>query len=211
MFTRASDMYGGGETPEVQIQKAKDLVSSLEFDVEKYTTLLECAKQRRIEMIRSNVNYYIFKPYLRQAYEWINIIKPKLKRKPRKKSNAECMYDMLLDLIKRFVYKDLEDVTIGDIYQHGLGEAYQYSIEFYVPYKRSEGMKRHFVFNIPVLERLNDEYYQYVSEGRLQLCEYVSESTMEEFFSTYDENELYDALIKRLSESHSDSEEAKNE
>lgn len=211
MFNQMSDMYGGGETPEVQIQKAKDLVSSLEYDVEKYTTLLECAKRRRIEMIKSNVNYYMFQPYLRQAWEWINIDKPKLKRKPRKKPNGECIYDMLLDQIKKYVYKDLKGVTIGELYEHGAGAAYQYSIEFFIPHKRSEGMKRRFVLNIPVIERLNEKYYQFTSEGRLQLGEYTSQSTCEVFFSTYDENELYDALVKRLSETYYNSEEAKNE
>lgn len=211
MFNRSCDMFGGGETPEVQIQKAKDLVSSLENDVEKYTILLECAKQRRIEMIRSNVNYYMFKPYLRQAWEWANIDKPKLKRKPRKKSNAECMYDMLLDLIKKYVYKDLEGVTIGEIYEYGYGVAYQYGIEFFIPHKKSEGMKRRFVLNIPVIECLNEENYQITSEGRLQLGEYTSQSTCEVFFSTYDENTLYDVLIKRLSETHYNNEEVKNE
>lgn len=211
MFNQMSDMYGGGETPEVQIQKAKNLVSSLEYDVEKYTTLLECAKRRRIEMIKSNVNYYMFQPYLRQAWEWINIDKPKLKRKPRKKSNGECLYDMLLDQIKRFVYKDLKGVTIGEIYEYGVGAAYQYAIEFFIHHKRSEGMKRRFVLNIPVLERLDEECYQITSEGRLQLGEYTSQSACEVFFSTYDENELYDALVKRLSETYYNSEEAKNE
>jgi hypothetical protein len=209
MFNRLGDMYGGGETPEVQIQKAKDLVSSLEYDVEKYTTLLECAKQRRIEMIKSNVNYYMFQPYLRQAWEWINIDKPKLKRKPRKKPNEECVYDMLLDQIKKFVYKDLKGVTIGEIYECGFGAAYQYSIEFFIPNKKSKGMKRRFVFSIPVIERLNESCYQFTSEGRLQLGEYTSQSACEVFFSTYDENELYDALVKRLSETYYNTEEAK--
>lgn len=211
MFNRMGDMYGGGETPEVQVQKAKDLVSSLEYDVEKYTTLLECAKQRRIEMIKSNVNYYMFQPYLRQAWEWVNIDKPKLKRKPRKKPSEECVYDMLLDQIKKFVYKDFKGVTIGEIYECGLGAAYQYSIEFFIPNKKSKEMKRRFVFNIPVIERLNENNYQFTSEGRLQLGEYTSQSACEVFFSTYDENELYDALVKRLSETYYNTEEAKHE
>lgn len=185
-------------SPEVQIQKAQNLVSSLEYDVEKYTTLLECAKRRRIEIIKSNVNYFMFQPYLRFSWEWLNIIKPKLlEQKSRKKPNEANMYKLLLDQIKRFVYKDIKNVTIENIYEHGIGAPYQYSIDFFISYTRKN--KRHFVFYIPVIERLNEENYTYVSEGKLQLGEYISESYIEIFFSTYDENELYNALVKRLS------------
>lgn len=112
-------LYNIETSPEVQIQKAKDLVSSLEYDVEKYTTLLECAKRRRIEIIKSNVNYSIFQPYLRFAWEWLNVVKPKLleqKSRSRKKPNEAIMYKLLLDQIKRFVYKDIKNVTIENIY-----------------------------------------------------------------------------------------------
>lgn len=199
MFNQVTDMYNVGIPSEVQIQKAKDLVSSLEYDIEKYTTLLECAKQRRIEIIKSNVNYHMFNLYLRKAWEWLNITKPKLKRKPRKKTNDEYMYDALIDQLKRYVYKDIEGITTGDIYECGLGIAYQYTIDFYVSYNKSKRkIKRHFVLNIPVIEQLNEKCYHIVSEGKLQLGEYVSESGCEIFFSTYDENELYNALVKRL-------------
>lgn len=192
-------LYNNIETSsEVQIQKAKDLVSSLEYDVEKYTTLLECAKRRRIEIIKSNVNYLMFQPYLHSACEWINIIKPKLiEQRSKKKPNEAIMYKLLLDQIKRFVYKDIKNVTIENIYEHGLGKPYQYSIEFFISHTRKH--KRHFVFYIPVIECLNEENYKYVSEGKLQLGEYISESYIEIFFSTYDEHELYNALVKRLS------------
>ena len=53
-------LYNIETSSEVQIQKAQNLVSSLEYDIEKYTTLLECAKRRRIEIIKSNVNYSMF-------------------------------------------------------------------------------------------------------------------------------------------------------
>lgn len=192
-------LYNIEMSPEVQIQKANDLVSSLEYDVEKYTTLLECAKRRRIEVIKSNVNYFMFQPYLRFAWEWLNIVKPKLlEQNSEKKPNESIMYKLLLDQIKRFVYKDIKNVTIKNIYEHGNGSSlYQYSIEFFISHTRKH--KRHFVFYIPVIECLNEENYKYVSEGKLQLGEYISESYIEIFFSTYDENELYNALVKRLS------------
>ena len=72
-------------------------------------------------------------------------------------------------------------------------------------------IKRHFVFNIPVIERLNENWYQFTSEGRLQVGEYTSQSACEVFFSTYDENELYDALVKRLSDTYYNTEEEKHE
>ena len=199
MFNQKVDMYNVGIPSEVQIQKAKELVLCLEYDVEKYTTLLECAKQRRIEIIKSNVNYHMFDLYLRKAWEWVNITKPKLKRKPQLKQNDEHMYDALIDQLKRYVYKNIEGVTIGDIYECGLGIAYQYTINFYISYNKSKRkIKRHFVLNIPVIEQLNEKCYRSVSEGKLQLGEYVSESECEIFFSTYDENELYNALVKRI-------------
>lgn len=194
-------LYNIEMSPEVQIRKANDLVSSLEYDVEKYTTLLECAKRRRIEIIKSNVNYFMFQPYLRFAWEWLNVVKPKLleqKSRSRKKPNESIIYKLLLDQIKRFVYKDIKNVTIENIYEHGnSGGPYQYSIDFFISHTRKN--KRHFVFYIPVIECLNEENYKYVSEGKLQLGEYISESYIEIFFSTYDENELYNALVKRLS------------
>lgn len=200
MFTRNIGILNDGIPSEVQIQKAKNLVSSLEYDVEKYTILLECAKQRRIEIIKSNVNYHMFDLYLREAWEWLNITKPKLKRKPRKKLGDECMYDALVDQMKRYVYKDIVGVTIGNIYECGLGVAYQYTIDFYISYNKSKRkIKRHFVFNVPIIEQLNEKCYQIVSEGRLQLGEYdSSDSSCTIFFSTYNENELYNALVKRL-------------
>lgn len=194
-------LYNIETSSEVQIRKANDLVSSLEYDVEKYTTLLECAKRRRIEIIKSNVNYSMFQPYLRFAWEWLNVVKPKLleqKSRSRKKPNESIIYKLLLDQIKRFVYKDIKNVTIENIYEHGnSGGPYQYSIDFFISHTRKN--KRHFVFYIPVIECLNEENYKYVSEGKLQLGEYISESYIEIFFSTYDENELYNALVKRLS------------
>lgn len=144
----------------IAIGKANALVEDMEKEVEKYTKLLELAKQDQVYVVTYNVNYLKYLYAIPSAKEFF-YKKDADKRSKEYKENKAC-FDYVTKMLN-----ELFDVsaTIVNFYAGGYDGYYQ-QIDFKI-----DGNEKIFTFTIPDVEKINVNNFHYAYEGKLAIGE----------------------------------------
>lgn len=141
----------------IAISKANTLVEDMEKEVEKYTKLLELAKQDQVYVVTHNVNYLKYLYAISSAKEFFY----KKDADKCSKENKSC-FNYVTKMLN-----ELFDVSaeIVDFSQGGYDGYYQ-QIEFKI-----DGNEKIFTFTIPNVEKINVNNFHYAFEGKLAIGE----------------------------------------
>lgn len=144
-----------------EINKAKRLVDDMSTEVEKYTQLLELAKQNYVDTIKRNIDYttLIF-PYNKVA-TWLSMVKNNTIDK-RKKYDEKSHYDFINSELRDLLEDDsVEVVSVSS----GGWESYYYSYEF----KTNKDSEHKYYLSIPNTNVLTVDNFHNAYEGKLAL------------------------------------------
>ena len=151
-----------------EIGKANELVNDMQHEVDKYTKLLELAKEDRVATVKNNVNYYQFLFRVKPAIAYFHANSDTDKRSGEYKSN-KMMFESFQKYLEDEVFK--KPVKIVDMYTGGF-ENYYYEIVFTIP---DSDIKFLFIISNP--EVINVKNFEYAYEGKLAFGYYKSESS----------------------------------
>ena len=148
-----------------EIGKANELVTEMQHEVDKYTKLLELAKEDRVATVKQNVNYYQFLFRVKPALECFHLAPGTDKRSKEYKSN-KMMFESLQGCLEEIFKKPIK---IVDMYSGGY-ENYFYEIVFTIPDSDTR-----FTFTIPNQDIMNVKNFEYAYEGKLAFGYYASD------------------------------------
>ena len=148
------------------IGKANELVTEMQHEVDKYTKLLELAKEDQVNTIKHNVNYFNFLFRIKPASDYFHAPKDTDKRSKEYKDN-KLMFESLEKYLEEEVFK--KPVKIVDMYSGGY-ENYYYEIVFNIP---DSDIK--YTFTVPNPDVINVKNFEYAFEGKLAFGYYKDE------------------------------------
>ena len=150
------------------ISKANELVTEMQHEVDKYTKLLQLAKEDQIYTITHNVNYFNFLFRIKPAYDYFYAPKDTDKRSKEYKDNKQ-MFESLEKYLEDEVFK--KPIKIVNMYSGGYESCY-YEIVFTIP-----GSDTKYTFTVPNTEVINTKNFEFAFEGKLAFGYYKSESS----------------------------------
>ncbi len=148
------------------IGKANELVTEMQHEVDKYTKLLQLAKEDQIYTVTHNVNYFNFIFRIKPAFDYLNSPKDTDKRSKEYKAN-KLMFKSLEKYLEEEVFK--KPVKIVDMSRGGY-ENYYYEIVFTIP-----GSDTKYTFTVPNPDVINTKNFEYAFQGKLAFGYYQSE------------------------------------
>lgn len=153
----------------MEISKANKLVEEMQNEVDKYTKLLQLAKEDQVNTINHNVNYFNFLYRIKPASDYLHAPKDTDKRSKEYKAN-KLMFESLEKYLEEKVFK--KPIKIVDVYSGGY-ECYYHQIDFTV----SDSDTKYF-FTVPNPEVINVKNFEYAYEGKLAFGYYKNESSL---------------------------------
>ena len=150
----------------MEIGKANELVNDMQHEVDKYTKLLELAKEDRVVTIKHNVNYHQFLFRIPSAIAYFYAASNVDKRSKEYKDN-KLMFESFQKYLGDEVFK--KSIKIVDMYSGGY-ENYYYEIVFTIPDSDTK-----FTFTIPNPNVMNVKNFEYAYEGKLAFGYYKEE------------------------------------
>ena len=150
----------------MEIGKANELVKEMQHEADKYTKLLQLAKEDQVYTITHNVNYFNFLFRIKPAFDYFHTPKDTDKRSKEYKAN-KLMFESLEKYLGDEVFK--KPVKIVDMSRGGY-ESYYYEVVFTIP---DSDIK--YTFTVPNTETINTKNFEYAFEGKLAFGYYQSE------------------------------------
>lgn len=150
-----------------EINKANGLVIEMQHEVDKYTKLLQLAKEDQVYTVKNNVNYFNFIFRIKPAFGYFHAPKNVDKRSKEYKAN-KLMFESLEKYLEDEVFK--KPIKIVDMYSGGY-ENYYYQIEFTIPDSDTK-----YIFAVPNPKVINVNNFEYAYEGKLAFGYYKGES-----------------------------------
>ena len=141
----------------IAISKANTLVKDMEKEVEKYTKLLELAKQDQVYVVTHNVNYLKYLYAIPSAKEFFY----KKDTDKCSKENKSC-FNYVTKMLNELFDVSTEIVN----FSQGGYDGYYQQIEFKI-----DGNEKIFTFTIPNVEKINVNNFHYAFEGKLAIGE----------------------------------------
>lgn len=148
------------------IGKANELVKEMQHEVDKYTKLLQLAKEDQVYTVTHNVNYFQFLFRMEPAFDYFHAKPDTDKRSKEYKGNKQ-MFEALEKYLEDEVFK--KPVKIVDMSRGGY-ESYYYEIVFTIP-----GSDTKFTFTVPNPDVINTKNFEYAFEGKLAFGYYKGE------------------------------------
>lgn len=148
------------------IGKANELVREMQHEVDKYTKLLQLAKEDRVYTVTHNVNYFNLLFRIKSAQDYFHAPKDTDKRSKEYKAN-KLMFESLEKYLEEEVFK--KPVKIVDM-RFGGYENYYYEIVFTIPDSDTK-----YTFTVPDPNVINTKNFEYAFEGKLAFGYYESE------------------------------------
>ena len=148
------------------ISKANELVTEMQHEVDKYTKLLQFAKEDQIYTITHNVNYFNFLFRIIPAFDYFHAKPDTDKRSKEYKSNKQ-MFEALEKHLEDEVFK--KPVKIVDMSCGGYDSCY-YEIVFTIPDSDTK-----YTFTVPNPDVMNTKNFEFAFEGKLAFGYYKSE------------------------------------
>ncbi len=150
-----------------EINKVNGLVTEMQHEVDKYTKLLQLAKEDQVHTIKQNVNYFNFIFRIKSAICYFHA--PNDVDKCSKDYEADkLMFESLEKYLEEEVFK--KPIKIVDMYSGGY-EDYYYQIDFTIPDSDTK-----YIFAVPNPEVINVKNFEYAFEGKLAFGYYKGES-----------------------------------
>lgn len=150
-----------------EINKANGLVIEMQHEVDKYTKLLQLAKEDQIYTVKNNVNYFNFIFRIKPAFDYFYAPKGTNKRSEEYKTN-KLMFESLEKYLEEEVFK--KPIKIVDMCSGGY-ECYYYQIDFIIPDSDTK-----YMFVVPNPEVINVNNFEHAYEGKLAFGYYKGES-----------------------------------
>ena len=150
----------------MEISKANELVKEMQHEVDKYTKLLQLAKEDQVYTVTHNVNYFNLLFRIKPADDYFHAPKNTDKRSKEYKDN-KLMFESLEKYLEDEVFK--KPVKIVDMYSGGY-ESYYYEIVFTVPNSDTK-----YTFTVPNPEVINTKNFEHAYEGKLAFGYYKNE------------------------------------
>ena len=148
------------------IGKANELVTEMQHEVDKYTKLLQLAKEDQIYTVTHNVNYFNFIFRIKPAFDYFNPAKNPDKRSKEYKSNKQ-MFESLEKYLEDAVFK--KPIKIVNMYSGGY-ESFYYEVVFTIPDSDTK-----YTFTVPNPDVINTKNFEYAFEGKLAFGYYENE------------------------------------
>lgn len=150
------------------ISKANELVTEMQHEVDKYTKLLQLAKEDQVTTVKHNVNYLPLLFRIKPAQDYFYAPKDTDKRSKEYKDN-KLMFESLEKYLEEEVFK--KPVKIVEMYRGGY-EGYYYQIDFTIPDSDTK-----YIFTVPNTEVINTKNFEYAYEGKLAFGYYKGENS----------------------------------
>jgi hypothetical protein len=160
--------------PLMVIGKANELVREMQHEVDKYTKLLQLAKEDQVYTVTHNVNYLNFLFRIKPAYNYFYAKPDTDKRSKEYKANKQ-MFESLEKYLENEVFK--KPVKIVDMRSGGY-EGYYYQIVFTIPDSDTK-----YTFTVPDPDVINTKNFEYAFEGKLAFgyedehCHHIEETS----------------------------------
>lgn len=150
----------------MEISKANELVKEMQHEVDKYTKLLQLAKEDQVYTITHNVNYFnlLFRIKPAQAHFYT---KPDTDKRSKEYKDNKLMFESLEKYLGDEVFK--KPIKIVDMCSGGY-ESYYYEIVFTIPDSDTK-----FTFTVPNTETINTKNFEFAFEGKLAFGYYKTE------------------------------------
>lgn len=152
-----------------EIGKTNELVTEMQHEVNKYTKLLQLAKEDQVYTVKHNVNYHQFLFRIIPAFDYFHAKSDTDKRSKEYKAN-KLMFESLEKYLGDEVFK--RPVKIVDMTRGGY-ESYYYDIEFTIPDSDTK-----YIFGVPNPDVINVVNFEYAYEGKLTFGYYKGESCL---------------------------------
>lgn len=175
------------------ISKANELVTEMQHEVDKYTKLLQLAKEDRVDTIKHNINYFNLLFRITPAFEYFYASKNTDKRSKEYKSN-KLMFESLEKYLEDEIFK--KPIKIVDMYRGGY-ESYYYQIVFTIPDSDNK-----FTFTVPNPDVINVSNFEYAYEGKLAFGYYEGESYHHIEETSYCVEDIMDAFEEFINKEH---------
>ena len=175
------------------ISKANELVIEMKHEVDKYTKLLQLAKEDQVYTITHNVNYFNFLFRIKPAQDYFHAPKDTDKRSKEYKDNKQ-MFEALEKYLEDEVFK--KPIKIVDMYSGGYERCY-YEIVFTIPNSDTK-----YTFTVPNPEVINTKNFEFAFEGKLAFGYYEGESHHHIEETSYCVEDIMDAFEKFINKEH---------
>lgn len=176
------------------IGKANELVTEMKHEVDKYTKLLQLAKEDQVNTIKHNVNYFNFLFRIKPAFDYFHA-KPDADKRSKEYKANKLMFESLQKYLEDEVFKI--PIKIIDMCSGGY-ESYYYQITFTIP-----GSDAKYIFSVPNPEVINVNNFEYTYEGKLAFGYYESESCLcieETSYCVEDITKVFEEFINKENE-----------
>lgn len=157
------------------ISKANELVTEMQHEVDKYTKLLQLAKEDQVYTVTHNVNYLDFIFRMKPAFAYFHAPKDTDKRSKEYKNN-KLMFESLGKYLENEVFK--KPIKIVDMCSGGYESCY-YEIIFTIPDSDTK-----YTFAVPNTEVINTKNFEFAYEGKLafgyykgECCHYIEKTS----------------------------------
>ena len=150
----------------MEIGKANEFVIEMQHEVDKYTKLLQLAKEDQVHIVTHNVNYFDFLFRIKPAFNYFHAPKDTDKRSKEYKDN-KLMFESLEKYLEEEVFK--KPVKIVDMCSGGY-ESYYYEIVFTIPDSDTK-----YTFTVPNPDTINVNNFEFAYEGKLVFGYYEGE------------------------------------
>lgn len=167
---------------EIKIKSSEELVLQMQKEVDKYTKLLQLAKQDRLNTIKREVSYspyFTEYEFLSSAQKWLSMMNDINVDKCEEYKEKKCFYKVIENL--KNMLNDSE-IKVINIIPSGYTN-YSWAIIFI-----SKGVTFQIVF--PVINELSEKNWDYVCEGKISLYYEESKSCYYSIASSYKEEEI---------------------
>lgn len=173
------------------IGSANQLVIEMQHEVDKYTKLLQLAKEDQVQAIRQNVNYFNLLFRILPAKHYFHAPKDTDKRSVEYKGNKK-MFESLEKYLEENIFH--RKVTITGMTSGGY-ESYYEQIDFKIP-----DCDTTFLFSVPNPDRISITNFEYAHQGKLAFGYYEGTSHLYIEETSYKVEDITKAFEKLLKE-----------
>ena len=178
------------------ISSANQLVTEMQYEVDKYTKLLQLAKEDQVHTVINNVNYFDLLFRILPAKNYFHAPKNIDKRSAEYKGNKK-MFESLENYLEENIFH--RNVTITAMASGGY-ESYYEQIDFKIP-----DCDTTFIFSVPNLERISIRNFEYAYQGKLAFGYYSGTSCLYLEETSYRVEDITKAFEKFLEEKKNES------
>ena len=157
------------------ISKANELVTEMQHEVDKYTKLLQLAKEDQVDTVRHNVNYFDLLFRIIPAKDYFHAPEDVDKRSAEYKGNKK-MFESLETYLEENIFH--RKVMIIDMASGGY-ESYYEQMNFKIP-----DCDTTFSFSVPNPDQISTTNFEYAYQGKLAFgyyggtsCLYIEETS----------------------------------